>query len=91
MNEWQPIETAPRGGFPRGSTSTLTTDPDWVDPPRILGWSKGGGLMVVHWDWYYAEGGSGYRPGCTGWVEAGEAKWADEAPTHWMHVPEPPA
>jgi hypothetical protein len=87
MSEWQPIETAPKGGFPQGFTGRrLVTDPAWVEPPTILAWD-GRQLQVVYWDWYYAEGGNGYTPGCSAWVSPDGER---VEPTHWMPLPEPP-
>jgi hypothetical protein len=83
--DWKPIDTAPKGG---GAEDTR--DPKWVEPPRILAWSKARGLMIVYWDWYYAERGNGYVVGRTAWVSEGEALWQAEAPTHWMPLPTPP-
>jgi hypothetical protein len=83
---WQPIETAPRGGG-----AARTDDPAWVEPPRILGWSSSRGLMIVYWDWYYAERGNGYKPGQTAWVSESEALWEADAPILWKPEPLPPA
>lgn len=82
---WQPIETAPKGG---GADDTRDTA--WVEPPRILAWSKSLGPLIVYWDWYYAEGGNGYRLGQSGWVFEHEALSDDDAPTFWMPLPAPP-
>lgn len=91
MSAWQSIETALKGGFPDGFTGErLTTDPAWVEPPRILAWSPTRGLLIVYWDWYYADGGNGYVSGRTAWVNAdGEALWQGDAPTVWMPLPAP--
>ena len=83
---WQPIETAPKGGFPSNFTGErLTTDPEWVEPPRILAIADGE-LMIVYWDWYYAPGGKGYVPGQSAWV----GPERNVMPTHWMPLPDPP-
>jgi hypothetical protein len=86
---WQPIETAPKGGGAR-----LTTDPKWVEPPRILLLFAGGKVSVGYWDWYYAEGGSGYDgEGGLAWIEPCSGERLDlhfDAPTHWMPLPKPP-
>lgn len=86
--DWQPIETAPRGG---GADDVR--DPAWVEPPKILVCMKGGERAVARWDWYYAEGGSGCIDG-NAWVLdlAGEplALLGYGAPTHWQPLPEPP-
>lgn len=88
--DWQPIASAPKGGG-----AELTTDPNWVEPPRILlGWTDTHADFVVQvqigrWDWYYAEGGDGYHPGATAWVDDEGIQQSVE-PTHWMPLPEPP-
>ncbi len=86
---WQPIETAPKGVWAK-----LTTDPAWVEPPHILAcYEDGRHMAVVYWDWYYAEGGNGYEPGRTAWIEVGSCERAAEYGrlTHWMPLPAPPA
>lgn len=90
MSEWKPIVTAPNGVW-----AERTTDPSWVEPPRILlGWSAQHADFVIRvqvgrWDWYYAEGGDGFHPGFTAWVDDEGLNFAVE-PTHWMPLPEPP-
>ena len=86
--EWNnDMTTAPKGGGAGGNV----TDPDWIEPPQVLLWFAGGEIAVCRWDWYYAEGGSGYN-GISAWVEpvSGEliALHYDE-PTHWM-LPDAP-
>ena len=80
---WQDIETAPKGG---GAKST--TDPKWLDPPKILLKFGSGELSVGKWDWYYAEDGNGFQ-GCSAWVEpvSGEllAMYYDE-PIGWLQI-----
>lgn len=87
MSEWQPIESAPKGGG-----AELITDPEYVEPPKILLLFPNGAMSVAYWDWYYAEGGRGYEDGIA-WVEpvSGERvhNYYDN-PTHWMPLPEPP-
>lgn len=63
MNDWQPIETAPKGGG-----EEMVTDPKYMEPPNILLKFECGNFSVAHWDWYYAEGGSGHN-GMSAWVE----------------------
>lgn len=88
--EWQTMDTAPRGGFPEGYTGPNDTrNPAWVQPPRILALVDGQ-PMIVYWDAYYAEGGNGYDPRRTAWVNAGEGESLWTAPTHWMPLPAPP-
>jgi hypothetical protein len=82
-SEWQPMETAPKGGG-----AECVSDPKWVEPPRIL-LLFDGDVSVAYWDWYYAEGGSGYRGGLA-WIEPCSGKHLDlhyDAPTAWMPIP----
>ena len=86
--QWQPIETAPKGGG-----ADRTDDPLWVNPPTMLLAFDGGKLAMCYWDWYYAEGGNGYR-GVAAWVLKDSAELAAleyGEPTHWMPLPKPPA
>lgn len=87
MTEWQPIETAPKGGG-----AELVTDPAWVDPPAVLLFCDDVSF-AARWDWYYAEGGAGHD-GRSAWIicPSGErvADHFDGEPTHWMPLPEPP-
>lgn len=83
--QWQPIETAPKGSGWDGPQDTR--HPDYVQPPRILGIVHGE-PEVIYWDWYYAEGGSGYQPGQSAWVGTD----GNVVPTLWMPLPAlPPA
>lgn len=86
MSEWQPIETAPKGG---GAETVV--DPRWVEPPVVLLYCGDGDIITARWDWYYAPGGNG-DDGRSAWVgSCGDrvADWFDE-PTHWMPLPAPP-
>ena len=86
--DWQPIETAPKGGG-----AEMVTDPQWVEPPRILLLFDDGAASVAYWDWYYAEGGAGYTDGFA-WIEPCSGQPLNlhhNAATHWMPLPEPPA
>ena len=86
MSDWQPIETAPKGGG-----AEMVTDPNWVEPPLIL-ISFDGGICVCRWDWYYAEGGRGCTDGIA-WIEplsSAAAHMHLGMPTHWMPLPAPP-
>jgi hypothetical protein len=82
---WRPIETAPKGGG-----AELVTDPKWVEPPRILLRFGDEAVSVAYWDWYYAEGGAGYRDGFA-WIEPCSSEPLNlhysTPPTHWMPVP----
>lgn len=86
MNEWQPIETAPKGGG-----AELVTDPTWVEPPEIMLFCEGGSQVVARWDWYFAEGGHGCTDGVA-WIAAGgePVNIVVGTPTHWMPLPRPP-
>lgn len=86
--EWQPIETAPKGGG-----AEIVTDPLYVNPPLLLLLFGGGEQVVCHWDWYYAEKGNGYRHGVSAWVEpiSGEQiSFHLDEPTSWMPLLNPP-
>lgn len=86
---WLPIETAPKGG---GAESV--TDPAWVEPPRILLRFGSEAVSVAYWDWFYAEGGRGYRFEHNGfaWVEPCSGEPLDlhysTPPDGWMPLPE---
>jgi hypothetical protein len=86
---WRPIETAPKGGG-----AELVKDPAWVEPPKLLLLFEEDQRAVGVWDWYYAEGGHGYRDDVSAWLEpiSGEqiALYYGE-PTHWRPLPAPPA
>lgn len=85
MSEWQPIETAPKGGGAK-----LVTDPLWTNPPLILIRFGDEGVSVAYWDWYYAEGGTGYRDGFA-WIEPCSGEFLNRhystPPTAWMYIP----
>jgi len=96
MSEWQPIETAPKGGG-----AEMVTDPEWVEPPHILLCFadepepvESSRVVIAYWDWYYAPGGDGYRGDGSAWVIAFEGETTDRhfgnEPTHWMPLPAPP-
>lgn len=88
---WEPIETAPKGGFPEGFTGELlTTDPAWVDPPRILVTKADGDLAIVYWDWYYAEGGNGFEVNKTAWAGDADEEPLCKPPQCWMPLPPAP-
>lgn len=84
--EWQPIEAAPKGGG-----AELVTDPNWVQPPKILLRFGDEAISVAYWDWYYAEGGYGHTNGFA-WIEPCSGEPLDlhynTPPTHWMPLPE---
>ena len=84
MMDWQPIETAPKGGG-----AELVTDPNWVEPPRILMKFEHGEISVAYWDWYYAEGGAGYSGG-EAWIEPCSGEQLSMhygTPVSWMELP----
>lgn len=85
--EWQPIETAPKGG---GAESVK--DPNYVDAPKILLYFGEGVVSVAYWDWSFADGGHYCSDGFA-WLEpcSGDAlNMHYNDPTHWMPLPEPP-
>lgn len=86
---WLPIDSAPKGGG-----AEMVTDPAWVDPPRILLRFGDEGVSIAYWDWFYAEGGSGFTDGFA-WVEPFSGELLNlhfsEAPTHYRPLPPPPA
>ena len=85
---WQPIETAPKGGGAK-----YVTDPKWVEPPKILLRFGNEAVSVAYWDWYYAEGGHGYRDGFA-WIEPCSSEPLNlhysTPPDGWMPIPSPP-
>lgn len=79
MNNWQPIETAPKGnesvllyGVVAGEISGMSTRPSG---PHIGFW-MGGGSDFDGDDWWALDGGDYYETWCRA--------------THWMPLPEPP-
>lgn len=85
MGTWQPIETASKGVW-----APLVIDPQWVEPPQILLRFAKGEVSVGYWDWYYAEGGSGYTHGIA-WVEPVSGELLRDhygVPIGWMSLPE---
>ena len=85
---WQKIETAPKGGG-----AELTTDPKWVQPPKIIIRFGDEGIAIAYWDWYYADGGSGCTNGFA-WIENFTGDPLDlhftTPPSHWMPLPDDP-
>lgn len=82
MNEWQPIETAPRDDEP--IIVGMDTATVWI--VRSAHWSDGGLWQIEGFDnqdeargwWSYAS-------------SVGQEKLEDiYEPTHWMPLPEPP-
>jgi len=87
QDEWQPIETAPKGSGMDGPDSTR--HPDYVSPPKLRLWSSYG-LVVGLYDWYYHEGyGAGAKPGVPAWrcAHSGEPLYDV---THWKPADEAP-
>ena len=72
---WRPIETAPKGN---GDQCELVTDPEYIEPPKILMLFESGDQCVVRWDWYYAEGGYGHHKAQDGpaWIIHGGSNLA---------------
>jgi hypothetical protein len=85
VEQWRPIETAPKGSWPDGPDDTR--DPAYVAPPHLWLTLPDGQRCVGSFDAYYAEGGNGYD-GDSPWVE--EFSSERVRPTHWMPLPSPP-
>lgn len=80
--EWQPMETAPKGGG-----AELCSDPNYVEPPIILLCFEGG-FSVAYWDWAYAEGGYYCEDGVA-WIEPCSAEQLNHHygnPTGWKYL-----
>lgn len=87
--EWRDIESAPKGGG-----AEYVTDPNWVEPPRILMRFGDEGTAIVYWDWSYSEGGYNNRGQRDAWIidytiETSDLHFSNK-PTHWMPLPKPP-
>lgn len=88
MTDWKPIETAPKGGG-----ADFVTDPNWVEPPKIIVCCEDGEIVIVYWDWAYARDGYYYNPGLSAWILQGTGEQVGlhyGEPTHWMPLPPPP-
>jgi hypothetical protein len=79
------MDTAPKGGG-----AERVDDPKWVQPPLVLLKlsSLTAHVCLARWDWYYAEGGAGYRPGRLAWVEDYSGEPIEVEPIAWCEVPE---
>ena len=78
------IDTAPKGGG-----ADLVTDPNYVNPPKILLFFDDGNISVGYWDAYYAEGGRGYEGGLA-WIEPISGERLDmhyDSPIGWLPLP----
>lgn len=83
---WKPMNTAPKGS---GDGNSDTREPGYVAPPKILLRFGSEAVAIAHWDWYYAEGGHGYRDGFA-WIgpECGEPlNLHYSEPDGWMELP----
>lgn len=90
-DKWSEIQSAPKGSNPKDAP--MVTDPNYVEPPKILLLFREGVVSVAYWDWYYAEGGRGYEGGLA-WVEPVSGERLDlyyDEPIAWMPLPAPPA
>ncbi|MCG7932118.1 MAG: hypothetical protein N0E44_18970 [Candidatus Thiodiazotropha lotti] len=86
-SDFQPMDTAPKGGG-----AELVSDPEWVEPPKILLLFEDNVFSVGYWDWYYAEGGMGYEGG-EAWTEPVSGERLDmhyDPPIGWMPLPKAP-
>lgn len=85
--KWLPMESAPKGVY-----SEYITDPEYVAPPEILLRFGDEAISVARWEFYYADGGSGYTDGFA-WTEpcSGEPLnlHYSTAPDGWMPLPPP--
>lgn len=82
-NGWQPIETAPKDGT------------------EILGWREDCGVLLIRWtscsefltdsELDKMDEGTAYREDwfCADFVQGARLE-GEEAPTHWLPLPEPP-
>ena len=78
MNNWQPIETAPK--------ATTWTDGHHEHAESIIAYlPRADVVTVVHW-WQYRNK-DGMIDGSNFLTEGGSACW----PSHWIPLPEPPS
>ena len=87
--EWQPIESAPKGGG-----AEFVTHPDWVEPPKILLKFDHSEIAMGRWDWAYADGGFYHSDGVA-WIDPISGEQLNlhfNNPTEWKHIdlPSPP-
>ena len=54
------VEARGMDSAPKGGGAEMRTDPEWVDPPKIVLFFDDGQIAIGYWDWYYADGGRGY-------------------------------
>lgn len=86
MNNWQPIETAPKGSGPDGPQDRK--HPEFVDSPSLFLWTSDG-MIIGYCDWYYHPGyGHGACDDEPAWRR--QDGGAAYTPTHWQPLPEPP-
>ena len=80
MNEWQPIETAPKDGTRvllfGGEQEVWKSQRDSKAGPMVVGWADGTEYGEQAWRF------------CT--YDSGFYGRLDTQPTHWMPLPEPP-
>ena len=85
MSAWMPIESAPKDAAVLVTFASGDIPEGQVTMP---------GVMVAHWDAYYAPGGNGYDGTADGWTEAHSGEGCHlhyGHPTHWMPLPAPPS
>lgn len=89
MGEWNLINEIPDDAKSTGSMKDHT----WKMAKGVFVLCDSGDISVAYYDEYYAEGGSGYVEGQTGWVEpcSGDQLTIHYGqPTHWMPLPRKP-
>ena len=76
------MESAPKGGG-----AEYVTDPEWVEPPKILLFFDGGAVSVGCWDWYYVRNDE-VNNAWTEPVSGQLLRFTYGEPIGWMEIPE---